>query len=102
MSSIIEYMIATSPHLKNLYLIQEEAMAKAQNGLRSVGSLWKGTCKTGTMLSGWIDLGILGRVNIMEFPNTNKKNSTDPDYFISVKFQEKNEDVPLPPKTDDL
>lgn len=76
--------------IKHLYNLQEEKMAKEQNGLKSCGSLWKGSCKTGTMLSGNISLGILGEVNVLIFPNGKKGKATDPDYFFSVKAAEQN------------
>lgn len=95
--------LQSSPIIQELYKQQEETMARAQNGLKSVGSLWKGQCKNGTMLSGFISVGVLGNdINLMIFPNSNKKNANDPDYFISVKTDTKEPDVPLPPKTDDL
>lgn len=100
MGSIIDYMIQTCPYLKNLYDKQEEDMANGK--LKSVGSLWKGQSKNGTMLSGVISLGLLGEINLMVFPNTNKKKATDPDYFCSIKVEDKEENIPLPPKNDDL
>jgi len=106
MSSIVEFMIETSPYLKMLYFEQEreqeEAMANGK--LKSVGSLWKGHTKdNGVMLSGFVSIGVLGNdVNIMIFPNKNKKaDSRDPDYFVSVKVDEKQDKIPLPPKNND-
>ncbi len=69
--------------------------------LKSVGSLWKGTCKTGTMLSGSIDMGLLGKFNIMIFPNTqNKKSVSAPDYYISSKENVTEPKLPMPTEDD--
>lgn len=74
-----------NPILLNLLFLQEVSTMGANGRLKSCGSLWKGKCKNGTMLSGSISMGLLGDFNIMVFPNTKKGNATAPDYYVSVK-----------------
>lgn len=83
------------PTLSTLLFLQEVQMGKTGR-LKSVGSLWKGSCKNGTMLSGTIDMGLLGKFNIMVFPNTKKGNATAPDYYVSVKEGTAEEKLPMP------
>ncbi len=93
-----------SPIIQELYRLEGEKMAKAQNGLKSVGSLWKGTTGDGsTMLSGFVSIGVMGPdVNLLIFKNKKKSKSNDPDFFITVKTETKEPDIPMPPKADDL
>lgn len=73
--------------------------------MKSCGSLWKKTSKKGNgMLSGFVDMGALGKINIMVFVNNDKTEKLSkhaegaerlPDFFISVNDgQEKEEEKP--------
>ena len=88
------------PILLNFLFLQEIQNMGKNSRLKSCGSLWKGTCKNGTMLSGSIDMGLLGKFNIMVFPNAKRKNATSPDYYISVKEPVVEEEHPMPTNDD--
>lgn len=63
--------------------------------MKNVGALWKSqTSKGDTMLSGTISAGLFGDINIMIFPNNNKKEkSSQPDYFVAVAGDGKKEEA---------
>ena len=71
----------------------------AKGKLKSCGQLWLGEdSKENTMLSGYVDLGVLGRMNVLVFKNNNQKEATHPDYIVFVRDGDTKEEVPMPPK----
>lgn len=75
------------------FLFVEAIMAERK--LKNVGQLWKGQDKNkNPMLSGNIDLGILGVFNVIVLKNGNQKQATHPDYLVFVKDKEVDEKLP--------
>lgn len=65
--------------------ILKPLLEELERQMKSCGSLWKKTSGNGNnMLSGFIDLGALGKVNIMVFPNQKKEGEKQPDFFVAV------------------
>ena len=88
------------PILENLLFLMEVTMA---GRLKNVGQLWKGEDKNkNPMLSGNIDMGILGKFNVIVLKNGQQKESTHPDYLVFVKDGSEEEKIPMPPKGKDL
>ncbi len=55
----------------------------ASNGLQHVGGLWKKKGDKGNFLSGTINLGLLGKINIAVFENEkNEGDDKKPDFSI--------------------
>lgn len=52
--------------------------------MKRVGALWIKQGKDGEFYSGTLELGALGDVNVMVFPNTRKEKDTEPDFAVCL------------------
>ena len=88
------------PILDNILFLMEVKMS--ENTLKNVGQLWTGKDKKQQpMLSGNIDLGIFGKINVLVLKNGKRSQATHPDYLVFIKNGEKEQEVPMP-ATDEL
>lgn len=80
-----------------------EVQMAEKRTLKNVGQLWKGEDKMkNPMLSGNIDLGILGKFNVIILKNGHQKEATHPDYLVFVKDGAEEQALPMPPKSNEL
>jgi hypothetical protein len=83
------------PILSNIIFLMEVKMSESK--LKNVGQLWTGKDKkTQPMLSGNIDLGIMGKFNVLVLKNGKKGMATHPDYLVFVKDGSGEPEIPMP------